>query len=90
MVEQCLMAVNTEEKEAWWACAQVLAAGGSSQYCATAMTPGSTTSFLVDVTPGANHTIVQEQAHIPRVVRLVESLNLADCKTVDTADGLQS
>ncbi len=57
-------------------CAQVLAAGGSAQYCATAMTPGGTTSFLVDVTPGANHSIVQEQTAIPRVVSSLPSKSL--------------
>ena len=37
------------------------------------MTPGGTTSFLVDVTPGANHSIIEEEATFPRVVRLSSS-----------------
>ena len=47
--------------------AQILTAGGSAEYCATATTPGGTTSYLVDVTPGANHSIIEEKASVPRV-----------------------
>ena len=49
--------------------AQVLLAGGSSEYCASAMSPAAAVSYLVDVTPGANHSIVQEDTAFPRVVR---------------------
>ena len=48
---------------------QVLMAGGVSEYCASAMTPAGDTSFLIDVTPGANHSIVEEMLDYPRVVR---------------------
>lgn len=44
-------------------------AGGVSEYCASAMTPAGDTSFLIDVTPGANHSIVEEMLDYPRVVR---------------------
>ena len=53
---------------------QVLMAGGSSEYCASAMTPAGTSSFLVDVTPGANHNITTEQLAYPRVVSLLSGL----------------
>ena len=46
-------------------------AGGSSEYCASAMTPAGTSSFLVDVTPGADHNITTEQLAFPRVVSLL-------------------
>lgn len=49
---------------------QVLMAGGSSEYCAAAMSPAGTQSFLVDVTPGANHSVVLEDLAQPRVVLL--------------------
>ncbi|KAL0036357.1 hypothetical protein WJX77_003871 [Trebouxia sp. C0004] len=47
---------------------QVMIAGGSSEYCATAMSPASSMSLYVDVTPGANHSVVQEQMAFPRVM----------------------
>ena len=43
-------------------------AGGSSEFCASAMTPGGTSSFLVDVTAGADHNITTETLAFPRVV----------------------
>ena len=49
-------------------------AGGSSEYCATAMSPASSTSLYVDVTPGANHSVVQEQMAFPRVVSAPHNL----------------
>ena len=49
-------------------CLQVLIAGGSAQNCAQYDTPASNQSFLVDVTPGANHAPTQETMHFPRVV----------------------
>ncbi len=45
-------------------------AGGSSEYCVAAMSPAGTESFLVDVTPGDNHSLVTEQLAFPRVVSL--------------------
>jgi len=50
--------------------AQVLLAGGSSDYCAAAMSPAGTESFLVDVTPGDSHSLITEQLAFPRVVSL--------------------
>ena len=50
--------------------AQVLMAGGSSEYCAAAMSPAGTESFLVDVTPGDSHSLITEQLAFPRVVSL--------------------
>ena len=40
--------------------AQVLLAGGSGEYCSNSMTPAGQTSFLIDVSPGADHTIQEE------------------------------
>ena len=37
-------------------------------YCAQAMSKASSTSYLVDVTPGANHSVVTEQMAEPRIV----------------------
>lgn len=47
---------------------QVLIAGGSAQNCAQYDTPASNQSYLVDVTPGADHTPIQEAMTYPRVV----------------------
>ncbi|KAL0048241.1 hypothetical protein WJX82_010870 [Trebouxia sp. C0006] len=47
---------------------QVLVAGGSSEYCANSMTPAGSTSWLLDVTPGANHSLVVEELTYPRVM----------------------
>ena len=47
---------------------QVLIAGGSSQWCAQYDTPASNESYLVDVTPGANHTPALEHMTYRRVV----------------------
>ena len=49
---------------------QVLVAGGSSEYCANSMTPAGSTSWLLDVTPGANHSLVVEELTYPRVVTI--------------------
>ncbi|KAA6418817.1 MAG: hypothetical protein FRX49_11174 [Trebouxia sp. A1-2] len=48
--------------------AQVLVAGGSSEYCANSMTPAGSTSWLLDLTPGANHSLVEEELAYPRVM----------------------
>ena len=48
---------------------QVLLAGGSSEYCANAHTPAGETSWLVDVTPGADHKLQKETLAFPRIVR---------------------
>ena len=43
-------------------------AGGVGEYCSNPSTPAGETSFLVDVTPGANHTVQEEALAFPRVV----------------------
>lgn len=55
---------------------QVVIAGGSAQYCAQYDTPASNQSFLVDVTPGANHAPIQEAMNFPRVMG--DLVNLPD------------
>ena len=57
---------------------QVLLAGGSSEYCANPDTPASQTSYLIDVSPGAEHTIEEEALAYPRIVRLDPYLCLLD------------
>lgn len=47
---------------------QVLIAGGDEEYCANAQTPASSQSLSIDVTPGANHSIIEEDLAFPRVV----------------------
>lgn len=47
---------------------QVLFAGGAGEYCSGSMTPASTSSYLVNLTPGANHSITTETMAFPRVV----------------------
>ena len=49
---------------------QVMIAGGSSEYCASAMTPAAAQSLLFDASPGADHTLVVEKTNFPRIVRL--------------------
>ncbi|KAL3145060.1 hypothetical protein ABBQ32_003546 [Trebouxia sp. C0010 RCD-2024] len=48
--------------------AQVIIIGGSSEFCATSMTPASQSSYLVDVTPGTNHSLVEEIMTFPRMM----------------------
>jgi len=50
---------------------QVVIAGGSAEHCAQYSTPASNLSYLVDVSPGANHTPVMETMNFPRVVSAV-------------------
>ncbi|KAL0048178.1 hypothetical protein WJX82_009358 [Trebouxia sp. C0006] len=66
--------------------ASVLLAGGSSEYCAASMSPAGTHSFLVDVTPGANHTVVMEDLAQPRVMG---DLTLLPDGTVFLCNGAQ-
>jgi len=47
---------------------QVLFAGGAGEACSGSSTPASNTSYLIDVTPGADHSLVTEQIAFPRVV----------------------
>lgn len=46
----------------------MLVAGGNAEYCASAMTPGGSKSWVFDVSPGANHTWIEEQTAFPRVM----------------------
>ncbi len=50
---------------------QVVIAGGSAEHCTQYDTPASNLSYLVDVSPGANHTPVMESMNFPRVVSAV-------------------
>ncbi len=47
----------------------MLLAGGSSEYCANVQTPAGQSSYLIDVSPGADHTIEEESLAFPRLVR---------------------
>lgn len=47
---------------------QVLLAGAAGENCSASGTPASSKSYLVDVTPGADHDIVEEDMAFPRVV----------------------
>ena len=49
-------------------------AGGSSEYCANAMSPASAQSISFDASPGADHSLVIEKTNFPRVVRLAALL----------------
>lgn len=48
---------------------QVLIAGGGGLPCPNAMTPASKTSYLINVSPGADHSIRKESMKYRRVVR---------------------
>ena len=52
---------------------QVLLAGGSSEYCANAYTPAGQTSWLVNLTPEADHKLKEEKLAYPRIVRTQHS-----------------
>lgn len=56
--------------------AKVLIAGGTSELCSNAETPASETSYLIDVTPGANHSVIEEHTHFRRVMS--DLVNLPD------------
>lgn len=47
---------------------QILIAGGTSEYCSNIKSPANNQSYLIDVTPGANHDLVTEDLHFPRVM----------------------
>ena len=67
----CYTHVCTHPEDAQPVCIlQVLVAGGSSEYCANSMTPAGSKSWLLDVTPGANHSLVVEELAYPRVVTI--------------------
>ncbi len=53
----------------------MLVAGGNAEYCANAMTPGGSKSWVFDASPGANHTLIEEQTAFPRVVRYAFMMN---------------
>ncbi|KAL0022532.1 hypothetical protein WJX79_009245 [Trebouxia sp. C0005] len=47
---------------------QVLFVGGAGEACSGSSTPASNTSYLIDVTPGADHSLVTEHMAFPRVM----------------------
>ena len=55
-------------EEAAALCVQVLFVGGAGEACSGSSTPASNTSYLIDVTPGADHSLVTEHMAFPRVV----------------------
>ena len=65
-----------ETKQGPWSVVQVLIAGGSSQWCAQYDTPASNESYLVDVTPGANHTPALENMTYRRVVSFLTIVHI--------------
>lgn len=52
------------------AAVQVLLAGAAGEVCSGVSTPDSNKSYLVNFTPEANHSIVEEEMAFPRVVCL--------------------
>ena len=63
-----------ERRRLFFSGVQVVIAGGSAEHCAQYSTPASNLSYLVDVSPGANHTPVMETMNFPRVVSAVACL----------------
>ncbi|DBB11708.1 TPA: hypothetical protein ACH3X3_005878 [Trebouxia sp. C0006] len=55
---------------------RILVAGGTSEYCANTKSPANNQSYLIDVSPGANHSIVTENLAYPRIMG--ELTNLPD------------
>ena len=58
---------------------QVIFARGAGEFCSNDQTPASNNSYLIDVTPGANHSIVTENLAFPRVVRNTVTSLYNDC-----------
>ena len=56
---------------------QFVIAGSSSEFCANAKSPAGQQSWLFDVTPGADHSLITEQMNFPRIV---SSLQPATCR----------
>ena len=50
-------------------CMQVLFAGGAGEPCSGSKTPASSSSYLINLAPGASHALVNETLAFPRVVR---------------------
>ena len=48
---------------------QAMVAGGSGDYCSSATTPAGNKSWIFDLSPGANHSLIEEELNFPRVVR---------------------
>ena len=57
---------------------QVLFAGGTAEFCSNSNTSASSSSYLVNLTPGASHDLVTEEMAFPRVVRDI-SMGLQLC-----------
>lgn len=51
---------------------QAMVAGGSGEYCSSATTPAGNKSWIFDVSPGADHSLIEEELNFPRVVRRKE------------------
>ena len=47
---------------------QALIQGGNAESIANANSAGGSNSWVFDVSPGGNHTLIQEQTAFPRVV----------------------
>ena len=47
---------------------QVLFAGGTGEFCSNSNTSASSSSYLVNLTPGASHDLITEEMAFPRVV----------------------
>ncbi|DBA68157.1 TPA: hypothetical protein ACH3X2_013911 [Trebouxia sp. C0005] len=48
--------------------ASAFVAGGNDEYCANAMSAGGSKSWLFDVSPGADHSLIEEALSFPRVM----------------------
>lgn len=47
---------------------QAMVAGGPGLYCANAMTPAGSKSWLFDLSPGADHSLIEEDLAFSRTV----------------------
>lgn len=57
-------------------CVQVLVAGASSEYCVNGKSPAGKNSWIFDVSPGANHSLIEEEMAFGRVVSRAACTNL--------------
>ena len=61
---------------------QALIAGGSSEYCANAMSAAGAKSWLLDVSPNGNHSLVEEALSFPRIVSARQAAQFSTCRAV--------
>ena len=59
---------------------QAFLAGGAGEFCSNQQTTASSSSYLIDVTPGADHSLRMEQLAFPRIVS--NSAASATCTSV--------